>query len=57
MEALIEKASDSAQSKKHKIRVHSYAVQAHWALQFPEDEWFEKAESHFEEAIDLDPMA
>jgi len=57
MEALIEKASDSAQSKKQKIRVHSYAVQAHWALQFPEDEWFEKVESHFEEAIDLDPMA
>ena len=57
MEALIEKASDSAQSKKQKIRVHSFAVQAHWALQFPEDEWFENVESHFEEAIDLDPMA
>ena len=57
MEALIEKASDSAQSKKQNIRVHSFAVQAHWALQFPEDEWFEKVESHFEEAIDLDPMA
>ena len=57
VEELIEKASDSAQSKKQNIRVHSFAVQAHWVLQFPEDEWFENVESHFEEAIDLDPMA
>ena len=57
MEDLIEQASDSAQSDKDKIRVHTYAVQAYWELQFPEDEWFEKVKNHFEEAIELNPRA
>ena len=52
----IEQAIDGAGSdKKMEARAHSFAIQVYYNIQLPKEEWYEKAQSHFEDASELTP--
>ena len=51
----IEKSLETAKSKNEEARAHSFAIQVYLALQLPEDDWYDLATDHFEDAIDLTP--
>jgi len=54
-EEQIDKALETAKNKKEEARAHSFAIQVYLALQLPEEDWYEKATDHFEDAVDLTP--
>ncbi|MDH5560778.1 MAG: hypothetical protein OEY59_07970 [Deltaproteobacteria bacterium] len=54
-EELIEKAIDKAESKESKARAHNFAIRVYYVLQLPSDQWYETAQKHFKETLDLAP--
>ena len=54
-ESLLEKAIDQADDKMTTARAHSFAVRFHVIMQRPTDDWFAKAQNHYEEAIEATP--
>lgn len=52
----IEQAIDAADSNNQmQARAHSFAIQVYYNIQLPKEEWYENAQSHFEEASELTP--
>ncbi len=50
----IKKALKAADNDKERARIHSFAIRIYFVLQLPKDDWYENAEEHFEDAVDLD---
>ena len=51
----IKQALNTAKNSEQKARAHSFAIQVYQAMHLPEDEWYEEAMEHFEDAVKLDP--
>ena len=54
-EKQLNSALQSAANNSEKARVHGFAIQVYYALQLPQEDWYEKARDHFKDAIDLAP--
>lgn len=52
---LLERALANAADKTQKARAHVYSVRFYVVTGKPADDWYEKAQEHFEEARDLTP--
>lgn len=54
---LIEDALSNAKTDEEKGHAHNAAIQVYLNLKLPADEWHEKAEDHYEDAVELMPTA
>jgi len=52
-EEQIRNAVETAKKDSEKARAHSFAIQVYLALQIPSTEWYDIAQNHFDDAVDL----